>query len=350
MALGYHLSGLSIIKQIPRGVPMPSPFENIKTQVHPHTWKILKQIEALSNEEWAKKKAELEEQQKGKEDPFDKSTLKKLKRTHHVSMTDPHLQRAKRLLEPTNFRRSMFKAHVEGLLVPSHHVQMLGGTVNQACLKLYDMFDQALQIKDKMETVMWGRDIDNALNQAHRASYDNWDDKNGLRMVAKLDYFVRLCYALKELLDDAPTRLKRVQNCSVFPLSTDLPYVSERRELANQCFDTAREQWAKSQHFMGEGEMIAMCAGDAVNHYALGLALLDGRPDLIDKTSSMDTSPREGLTQEVWNFVEHGEELRSNLYKEALKARKQKKAISKAVQDHHASSEASFEPSPTRKM
>lgn len=88
--------------------------------------------------------------------------------------------------------------------------------------------------------------------------------------------------------------------------SEEYPLRAQRARLARRCLSSSRSEWGNCENFVEETDkmpMFAMFMGDALTHYELGLALLNGTPKTIQQASSMDTATRDALNERVWDFV-----------------------------------------------
>lgn len=85
------------------------------------------------------------------------------------------------------------------------------------------------------------------------------------------------------------------------------PLLARRKKYADLCVQSARQEWNGVWGFseeLSEGlSMAAMFISDARNHYNLAIEILNGSPSKIEDARSMDTSSRDGIHEDVWEFV-----------------------------------------------
>lgn len=108
----------------------------------------------------------------------------------------------------------------------------------------------------------------------------------------------------------APTRRKLGRAIDTFKASSVTPLEAsenyelapKRLTLAKKCLGTALNQGVGAGEW-NEIDMVAMCFGDMNTHLQLGVAILSGNVSRIENASNMDTACRDGIDNNVWQFV-----------------------------------------------
>lgn len=112
------------------------------------------------------------------------------------------------------------------------------------------------------------------------------------------------------------------------------PLLARRKKYANLCIQSAREEWNGVWGFseeLSEGlGMPSMFIADARNHYNLAIEILNGSPSKIEAARSMDTSSRDGIHEDVWDFITEDIYDSDVFGPKALKAHRQKVTEQKA--------------------
>ena len=118
--------------------------------------------------------------------------------------------------------------------------------------------------------------------------------------VVELDHVVRCWDVLEgvsEALDEA-----QGQKVKTVKLSKPNFYAKERSTFSSTCAKQAQMELNKLRSFDGDLITFGICVADALAHYELGVALLDGEPARIEKAAQMDTVVGDSLGDDLWEF------------------------------------------------
>lgn len=180
--------------------------------------------------------------------------------------------------------------------------QLIKKGLNQTVLNALQQTSQSIDQFNSQEKVLEKKLIE------HYGKMDKKTKRKSLpyqiELLSSIDQYNNQRVFFQSILDQLSS-LQVLQKDDL-KVSNAFPLKTTRAPLAQKCIESSRSELSGAWGFLEEGDdlsMLAMFVSDAFNHYNLGVEILHGDPKKIDKASSMDTASRDGIDEDVWDFV-----------------------------------------------
>lgn len=318
--------------------------------LHPHTKKILQQINLLVEEE--ERVSSLTRKQAAKA----WRALQKEGQSHEDLGRLEGIIQAHRPLPQTTLN-TLKCQRIDQLLHPQYKVDMLGGVSYEKAQHLFlDHLKQAFKTPTHPKLMVWGKEIMRAFEKPMADTpfvylYVEIERNPTLKAWVQLDHFVRRVYMLTDMLTNAPKWLEQINQPCVSQ-DKGFPLKDQRSRLAKVCFNVGVDKLEDVREFVHEPSLFKQWIRDAFLHQQLGCALLDGCPKAIFTAYQAAQVSQDGLPLKIDDFIYQEDGLFGPAYQQSIRATKEKRALVRALGKEGVNPKEKEVPpaSPKRKM